>query len=51
MTYSGPHFTTFGMKRGIEYTLAYFERCVMCEEPFDVPSADHWSDDPWYEDQ
>lgn len=51
VTYSGPHFTTFGMRRGIEYTLEYFERCVMREEPFGVPPADHWSDDPWYEDQ
>src|SRR5215204_829368 len=51
VTYSGPHFTTFGMKRGIDYTREYFERCLMREEPFEVPPADHWSDDPWYEDQ
>src|SRR5215213_585384 len=51
VTYSGPHFTTFGMKRGIEYTTEYFERCLMREEPFEVPPAAHWSDDPWYEDQ
>ena len=51
VTYSGPHFTTFGMKRGIDYTKVYFERCLMREEPFDVPPADHWSDDPWYQDQ
>lgn len=51
VTYSGPHFTTFGMKRGIEYTTEYFERCLMREEPFEVLPADHWSDDPWYEDQ
>jgi len=51
VTYSGPHFTTFGMKRGIEYTIEYFQRCLMREEPFEVPPADHWSDDPWFEDQ
>jgi muramoyltetrapeptide carboxypeptidase LdcA involved in peptidoglycan recycling len=51
VTYSGPHFTTFGMRRGIEYTIEYFERCLMRDEPFEVPPADHWSDDPWYEDQ
>ena len=51
VTYSGPHFTTFGMKRGIEYTTGYLERCLMREEPFEVLPADHWSDDPWYEDQ
>jgi muramoyltetrapeptide carboxypeptidase len=51
VTYSGPHFTTFGMKRGIEYTTEYLERCLMREEPFEVPPSDYWSDDPWYEDQ
>src|SRR5215207_3298781 len=51
VTYSGPHFTTFGMKRGIDYTRDYFEWCLMREEPFEVPPADHWSDDPWYQDQ
>jgi muramoyltetrapeptide carboxypeptidase len=51
VTYSGPHFTTFGMKRGIEYTTEYLGRCVLQEESFEVLPADHWSDDPWYEDQ
>lgn len=51
VTYSGPHFTTFGMRRGIEYTTEFFERCLMREEPFQVLPADHWSDDPWYQDQ
>lgn len=51
VTYSGPHFSTFAMKRGLDYTVEYFERCVMREEPFEVPPADHWSDDPWYQDQ
>jgi muramoyltetrapeptide carboxypeptidase LdcA involved in peptidoglycan recycling len=51
VTYSGPHFTTFGMKRGIGYTREYFERCLMREEPFEVLPAEHWSDDLWYQDQ
>jgi muramoyltetrapeptide carboxypeptidase len=51
VTYSGPHFTTLAMKRGVAYTIEHFERCVMQEDPFVVEPADHWSDDPWYEDQ
>ena len=51
VTYSGPHFSTFGMKRGIDYMRDYFERCLVREGPFEVEPADHWSDDPWYEDQ
>jgi muramoyltetrapeptide carboxypeptidase LdcA involved in peptidoglycan recycling len=39
------------MKRGIDYTKEYFERCLMREEPFEVLPADHWSDDLWYQDQ
>ncbi len=51
VTYSGPHFSTFAMKHGIEYTLEYFERCLMLEGSYGVEPADHWSDDPWYADQ
>jgi len=51
VTYSGPHFTTLGMKRGVAYTIEHFERCLMREGPFAVEPADHWSDDLWYLDQ
>ncbi len=51
VTYQGPHFSTFAMRHGLEYTVESFERCVMRDEPFVVPPADHWSDDAWYEDQ
>lgn len=51
ITYYGPHFTTFAMQRGIEYTVKGFERCVMNEAPFEIEPADHWSDDAWYADQ
>ena len=51
VTYSGPNFASLGMKYGLDYTLEFFERCLMREEPFEVPPADHWSDDLYYEDQ
>ena len=51
VTYSGPHFSTFSMRRGIEYTQDYFARCVMHDGPYAVPPADHWSDDAWFADQ
>lgn len=34
VTYSGPHFSTFGMEKGLEYTLEYFKKCLMDTEPF-----------------
>jgi muramoyltetrapeptide carboxypeptidase LdcA involved in peptidoglycan recycling len=51
VTYSGPHFSTFAMIRGIDYTREQFVRCLMQDEPFEVAPADHWSDDPWYAEQ
>ncbi len=51
VTYSGPHFSTFAMLRGIEYTLEYFAKCVMDDAPFAVGQAPTWSDDAWYADQ
>ena len=51
ITYSGPHFSTFGMKLGSEFTAEYFQKCLMSSKPFEVEAAKEWSDDPWYKDQ
>jgi muramoyltetrapeptide carboxypeptidase len=51
ITYSGPHFSTFGMEKGLEYTLEYFRKCLMETGPFDVLPSKQWSDDEWYRDQ
>ena len=51
VTYSGPHFSTFGMEKGLEYTLEYFKKCLMDTEPFAVEPSSEWSDDSWYRDQ
>ena len=51
VTYSGPHFSTFGMQKGLEYTIDYFRKCLFSEEPFELSAALEWSDDPWYRDQ
>ena len=51
VTYSGPHFSTFGMKIGLEYTLENFRKCVMDAVPFTIAPSKNWSDDPWYQDQ
>jgi muramoyltetrapeptide carboxypeptidase LdcA involved in peptidoglycan recycling len=51
VTYYGPHFSTFSMIHGLEYTLEHFERCLMREVPYEVGPADHWSDDAWFADQ
>lgn len=51
VTYSGPHFSSFGMKLGIGYTSEYFEKCLMSSKPFEVSPSKEWSDDMWYSNQ
>ena len=51
VTYSGPHYSTFGMKKGIDYTLEYFKRCLFLKDEYKVESSKLWSDDLWFLDQ
>lgn len=52
VTYSGPHFSTFGCLKGIDYTIDCFQKCLF-EGPQEIPlfSSSSWSDDEWYSDQ
>jgi muramoyltetrapeptide carboxypeptidase len=51
VTYSGPHFSTYGMLKGNDYTDAYFCRCVMAEGAYSIEPSPEWSDDAWFRDQ
>lgn len=51
VAYSGPHFSTYAMIKGIEYDLAHFRRCCMEEGAFEVDPSPTWSTDPWFIDQ
>lgn len=51
VTYSGPHFSSFGMEKGLEYTTDYFLKCLTSKEPIEVLPSETWSDDSWYIDQ
>lgn len=51
ITFSGPHFSTFGCIKGMGYVTDYFQRCLFSDQPFEVVSSDSWSDDEWYLDQ
>ena len=50
-TYCGPHFSTFGMKAGLEYTMEYFKKAVFLDEGFRIEPSDTWSDDSWHLEQ
>lgn len=51
ITYSGPHFSTFGMKHGLEYTMTSFIEAITNDAPYEIVPSEFWSDDPWYLDQ
>ncbi len=52
VTYYGPHFSSFGMKKGFEYTFDYFKEMLLENGGVsNVKASEKWSDDPWFSDQ
>lgn len=51
VTYSGPHYSSLGMLKGLEYELDYFKKMFFEEDEFEVCSSEEWSDDAWFIDQ
>jgi muramoyltetrapeptide carboxypeptidase LdcA involved in peptidoglycan recycling len=51
ITYIGPHFSSWAMKYGFEYSIESFVKCCMEESAYDFIPSKEWSDDPWYLDQ
>lgn len=51
VTYSGPHFSSFGMVHGFDYTLDYFKKCLLENNPYQVIPAKEFSNDEWFMDQ
>ena len=51
VTYSGVHYSSFGMLKGFEYSLEYFKKMFFQDEEFEVISSKEWSDEAWFIDQ
>lgn len=51
ITYSGPHFSTFAMLHGNEYTIEYFKKMMIRDETINITHSEKWSDDLWFLDQ
>ncbi|MGP4095244.1 S66 family peptidase [Nonomuraea sp. KM90] len=51
VTYSGPHWSTFGMRDHFEQTLGWFTSVMFGTAPVTLSPAAHWSDDLWFLDQ
>jgi muramoyltetrapeptide carboxypeptidase LdcA involved in peptidoglycan recycling len=51
VTYYGPHFSSWAMQHGFEYSQEHFVKATMGDADFTITSSETWSDDPWYIDQ
>ena len=52
VTYSGPHYSSFGMKKGFEeYTLEYIKKMFFDDKEVEIKSSEEWSNDAWFIDQ
>ncbi len=51
VTYSGPHYSSFGQKHAFDYTLEYFKRCLFETEVIFLSASKQWSDDLWWQNQ
>lgn len=51
VTYYGPHFSSFGMQKGFEYTKQYFKKMFLEEETIFLENSKEWSNDSWFINQ
>jgi muramoyltetrapeptide carboxypeptidase LdcA involved in peptidoglycan recycling len=51
VTYSGPHWSSFGMRDHFEQTEQWFTRALLGEEPNELRASENWTDDLWFADQ
>lgn len=51
VTYYGPHYSSFGMKKGLEYTVEYCKHMLMENGDISIKKSEYWSDDPWFREQ
>lgn len=51
VTFSGPHYSSMGIKKGYEYTLENLQKMIMGEGKNQVEPSEEWSDDLWFLDQ
>ena len=51
VTYSGPCFSMFAMKKYTEYWIDYFKKCLIENSEIEIFPSKEWSDDKWHENQ
>jgi muramoyltetrapeptide carboxypeptidase len=51
VTYSGPHYSTFGMEKYFDYVLASFRACLLTDAPYELRPIAEYTNDEWFIDQ
>jgi muramoyltetrapeptide carboxypeptidase len=51
ITYSGPHWSSFGMRDYFDQTEQWFVQVLLGEEPAELRPSKSWTDDLWFADQ
>jgi muramoyltetrapeptide carboxypeptidase len=51
VTYSGVHYSTFGMEEYFEYSYEYFKKCLFDNDVIRIESSKEWTDDVWFMNQ
>jgi muramoyltetrapeptide carboxypeptidase len=51
VTYSGPHWSSFGMRDHFEQTQRWFAEALFGDGPIELRPAEAWTDDLWFLDQ
>jgi muramoyltetrapeptide carboxypeptidase len=50
-TYYGPHFSSWGMEQGFEYSIRAVKDCLLSDDPYALTASKSWSDDLWFTNQ
>ena len=51
VTYYGPHYSSFGMEKGFDYTMQTFKKMLLETGRNEIVPSSEWSDDLWFLDQ
>ncbi|RUR20198.1 LD-carboxypeptidase [Legionella sp. km535] len=51
VTYSGPHYSTFGCKLAVDWIITQFQKATFHNQLSEITPSHQWSDDLWYLNQ
>ncbi len=51
VTYTGTHYSSWGMVKGFDYSMEMFEKCLMQTDSYFLEPSKDWSDEAWFLDQ